>query len=445
MNQLIEEYRKMDGNNIMPNHKRKERIVMLISAGFSVAKGYPSGKALNEMFCKFMPDEFYFAPNGELMSMSIPKSYCKTDYIHDYSVYHKSYLLLCELIKYYVNKYGKTIFDYERFYDAIDIDYRKEEPLCFDIWSEEYSKLAAKYLEDDLPYERLVANLTTIYDQLIAFFLKGKRNSFFYENAKSSIDYDKDYFAFLYYLKEKSKDCIIDVFSTNHDLVFESFCNIQDFRDLISDGFDDYGSEYFGEIEIDGFKYKCRLERYTGKYNTPIRLYKLHGSLDYMLYHKNKKVKRTVNGNKVEENYAIPLKYVKIKQGVNPYDIVKSTRCKRKYEYSSTAIRPDFLSGVQTKIKRYNNPLLYKKLFRQFAKCLREADKLIIIGYGCNDRIINEYINKNFNDASKRTYMINPDAFNLVSKLEINIHPIPEVVDKGFNTLKDLTKKDLEF
>jgi hypothetical protein len=337
-----------------------------------------------------------------------------------------------------VNKYGKELFDYERFYDAINIEYRKEEPLCFDIWSEEYSKLATKYTEDNLPYERLVANFSIIYDQLIAFFLKGKRNSLFYEDVKTSIDYDKDYSVFLQYLKERSRDSIIDVFSTNHDLVFESFRNIQDFRDIISDGFDDYGSEYFGEIEVDRFKYKCRLERYTGKYNTPIRLYKLHGSVDYILYHKNKKIRRTVNGYKVEENYAIPLKYVKIKQGINPYDIVKSTRCKREYMYLSTAIRPDFLSGAQTKIKKYNNPLLYKKLFRQFAKCLREADKLIIIGYGCNDTIINEYVNKNFNDSSKRAYMINPDANNLVSKLEINIVPIPEVVDKGIDTLKEL-------
>lgn len=432
MNKIIEEYKKVTSNYV-DEKKPKGRIVMLLSAGFSYDKGYPLGQTLNNKFCEFVRDEFFLMPNGEFTKVTFPKTiYRKEDSIHDYNVYQNTYLFLCEIIRHYVNTFGKEKFDYEKFYDAIEIEhYKDENELCLNIRSEEYRDLAKDYIREELPYEKLVGNLTIIYDQLIAYFLKSNRKDIFYEDAEPTIDKDPYYSNFLNFLKEQSSNNIIDVFSTNHDLVFESFRNIPHFRDIISDGFDDYGSEFFGDIASEGFTYKCRLERYTGKYNTPIRLYKLHGSLDYVLFHKLVIKRKNFNGIRIPINYAVPFKYVKIKHGIKPYDIYKTTRCKRKIEYSSTEIRPDFLSGTQTKISKYDNPLLYKKLFKQFARSLRQADKLIIIGYGCGDTKINQIINKNFNISKGKAYMINPDAKNLVDKLDINTIPINKGVNEG--------------
>ena len=171
------------------------------------------------------------------------------------------------------------------------------------------------------------------------------------------------------------------------------------------------------------------MERYTGKYDTPIRLYKLHGSLDYVLYHKGGKRKVTIDGNRIELPFAIPSKYDKIKQGISPGEIYKSKRCRRKYDCSSTEIRSDFLSGVQTKISKYNNPFLYSKLFGRFKRCLKAADKMIVIGYGCNDSKINEIILNNFNYADKKVYMIDPYADKLAEKLKAI--PIKKCMNDG--------------
>lgn len=417
-------------------NKPKEKIVMLLSAGFSIMKGYPSGKTLNDRISSFLKEEFVFTPNGELLKMNMEKTMTKTNCIHDYNVYEKSYLLLRDIIKHYVENSEET-FDYETFYDAIEVNYPKDsnelQTVAFNIWSDEYRGLAEEYITEEISYERLVSNLTIIYDQLIAYFLQGDKKSLFYPNKPCQINEDKNYEQFLKFLYDRSKDSIIDVFTTNHDMVFESFRNIPELSDLISDGFDDYGSEFFGDIEVDGYKYRCRLERYTGKYNAPIRLYKLHGSLDYVLYHKTQGVKCNIGGEKVRLNCSVPVKYVKIKQGMNPYDVSNLVRCQRKYEYSSSAIYCDFLSGTQTKIKRYKNPYLYKKLFGLFAERLRKAGKLIIIGYGCGDTKINEIISNNYKGADKKLYMINPDAENLKEKIHIDgvVIPISKSVNGG--------------
>ena len=62
-------------------------------------------------------------------------------------------------------------------------------------------------------------------------------------------------------------------------------------NNFLSDGFDEYGSEYYSVIAPQN-DYHIRLERYTAYYNTPIRLYKLHGSLDYVLYWEREKRKK---------------------------------------------------------------------------------------------------------------------------------------------------------
>lgn len=49
-------------------------------------------------------------------------------------------------------------------------------------------------------------------------------------------------------------------------------------------GFHSYRLPYYGELECNGHKYDCRLEEYKAYYNTAIRLYKLHGSLDYLMF-----------------------------------------------------------------------------------------------------------------------------------------------------------------
>ena len=424
-NMVLEEYLKATEEATQNTTSQKERIVLLLAAGFSIDAGYPTGSVVNSRLCSFTKEDFVMASNGELLDNRI-KSFIPSK-VNDYNIFEKAYLFLIDVIKLYTSNKDNA-FNYEEFYDAIEVEHKKNNPLVFDIWSDEYRDLAKGYTQN-ISYERLVSNLPMVYDQLITFAIKGNMNSVFYEDVSKDISCYPKYINFLNYLIEKSKTSILDVFTTNHDLLFESFRNCIELNGIISDGFDDFGSEYFGIVRNDDFEYRCRLERYTGKYDTPIRLYKLHGSLDYVLYHKGGKRKVTIDGNRIELPFAIPSKYVKIKQGISPGEIYKSKRCRRKYDCSSTEIRSDFLSGVQTKISKYNNPFLYSKLFGRFKRCLKAADKMIVIGYGCNDSKINEIILNNFNYADKKVYMIDPYADKLAEKLKAI--PIKKCMNDG--------------
>ena len=91
----------------------------------------------------------------------------------------------------------------------------------------------------------------------------------------------------------------------------------------------------------------------------------------------------------------VPDKYVKIKWGMGAGDIMKSRKHKNGYNESPFVYHADFLTGTTSKIQRYNEPLLFKKLFKRFKKNLRDAEQLIIIGYGCKDKEINEIIMDN--------------------------------------------------
>ena len=60
-------------------------------------------------------------------------------------------------------------------------------------------------------------------------------------------------------------------------------------------------------------------------------------------------------------------------------------------------------------IKRYKEPLLFRKLFKKFRKNLRDVEKIIIIGYGCKDEGRNEMIKENFDYRNKPSFII--DAY----------------------------------
>ena len=105
----------------------------------------------------------------------------------------------------------------------------------------------------------------------------------------------------------------------------------------------------------------------------------------------------------------IPENYVKIKWGIGSGIIMKSRKSRIGYELSTFEYHADFLTGTTSKIKRYNEPLLFRKLFKKFRKNLRDAEMLIIIGYGCKDEGINEMIKENFDYRHKPSFII--DAY----------------------------------
>ena len=372
--------------NEIPLDGRKS-ISILLGAGFSAPMGYPIGNDMNESLLDFDDRFLDFAPCGSLATSTDGTK--PTFQMGGVLNNHQKYFIFCKrLIKEYT-KAHKDKFDYEQFYDFIKTEEAKRE---------RYQRLCDDLLDDCESYEHYLSNVSHIYNQMAAHLLKDKTGKSWYDDEPFRVNFYDGYNGFLSYLSELSREFIVNVHTLNHDLLFESFNNTGFINGDMSDGFDEYGSEYYGKLTIKNRTYHCRLERYKGRYNTPIRLYKLHGSLDYVPFYRQN-----------EYGWMIPENYVKIKWGIGAGDIMKSRKSKIGYDISPFEYHADFLTGTTSKIKRYNEPLLFRKLFKKFRKNLRDAEMLIIIGYGCKDEGINEMIKENFDYNHKPLFII--DAY----------------------------------
>lgn len=372
--------------NEIPLDGRKS-ISILLGAGFSAPMGYPIGNDMNESLLDFDDRFLDFAPCGSLATSTDGTK--PTFQMGGVLNNHQKYFIFCKrLIKEYT-KAHKDKFDYEQFYDFIKTEEAKRE---------RYQRLCDDLLDDCESYEHYLSNVSHIYNQMAAHLLKDKTGKSWYDDEPFKMNFYDGYNGFLTYLSELSHEFIVNVHTLNHDLLFESFNKTGFINGSISDGFDEYGSEYYGKLTAKGRTYHCRLERYKGRYNTPIRLYKLHGSLDYVPFYRRN-----------EYGWMIPENYVKIKWGIGAGNIMKSRESKVGYDISPFEYHADFLTGTTSKIKRYSEPLLFRKLFKKFRKNLRNAEMLIIIGYGCKDEGINEIIKENFDYNHKLLFII--DAY----------------------------------
>ncbi len=386
-------------NNETPLYQRKS-ISVLLGAGFSAPMGYPVGNDLNEELLNFDDNLVDFAPSGELaISIDGQKPQFQLYGIRNF---HQKCFEFCQRLihEYYVAH--DNMFDYEFFYDFIT---SRDEAM-----QERYQKLCIDIIDHE-DYTNLLCSIDHIYNQMVAYLLKDRNGKCRYDDEPFKVNNVDGYNGFLKYLSEISKNHIVNVHTLNHDMLFESFNHSGYINGNLSDGFDEYGSEYYGKLQHDNRTYHCRLERYTGRYNTPIRLYKLHGSLDYVPFYRTD-----------EHGFMKPEKYVKIKWGMGAGDIMRGHKSKIGYDFSPFVYHADFLTGTTSKIQRYNEPLLFRKLFKKFKNNLHKADILIIIGYGCKDKGINEMIKDYFDYKNKPIFIIDKYAGESVEKFKNNVH-----------------------
>ena len=402
-----------ESNNETPLYQRKS-VSVLLGAGFSAPMGYPVGNGLSKGLLNFEENLVDFAPSGEL---AISTDGQKPQFqLYGIRNFHQKRFEFCKrLIKEYYVAHN-NMFDYEQFYDFIT---SRDEAM-----QERYQKLCIDLIDECEDYTNLLCSIDHIYNQMVAYLLRDRNGKCRYDDEPFKVNHVDGYNGFLQYLSEISKSHIVDVHTLNHDMLFESFNHSGYINGNMSDGFDEYGSEYYGKLLHDKRKYHCRLERYTGRYNTSIRLYKLHGSIDYVPFYRQD-----------EYGFIKPEKYVKIKWGMGAGDIMKGRKSKIGYDLSPFEYHADFLTGTTSKIQRYNEPLLFRKLFKRFKNNLRKADMLIIIGHGCKDVGINEMIKEYFDYQNKPIYIIDKYAGEEVEKFSDSVHAKLHKVDiENINT-----------
>lgn len=387
----------------IPYGERKH-VAFLIGSGFSVPCGMPTGKQLNDYVFNIedSPITFDGAGNLAVLQDSIKRI--------NGCLYNDCLSFCSGAMKEYDKSHE---FDYEQFYDFISGD---------GIYEVQYQNLAKPYLSMFNDYHQLVFNMKTVYNQLIEYkLMEGRKTEIKYKEFVS--DKFKKYENFVKYLDKLSINYIVDIFSLNHDLLIENLLRTNWLQhEGISDGFHSYRSPYYGELEFDGQKYDCRLEEYKAYYNTAIRLYKLHGSLDYLLF-------KRCDSN----GYFWNDKMIKVPYGIDINKTKKQNNHRLGYIEDRIEYSHDFLSGTLSKIHHYNDSF-YKKLFNRFRLNLEKAECLIIIGYGGRDLGINTYILDYFDYRDKPSFIVDP-FYNSNKDLKrfgetIRARPIEKSIDE---------------
>jgi hypothetical protein len=280
-------------------------------------------------------------------------------------------------------------FNYEEFYDFYNSIQRGERK------SKEFETLCDNFRQEfkvDTNNTNLISATNKIVNQLIALKLVDREGNKFYEPVHYCKPIYPGYSGFLYCLEDWGKDSIVHVHTLNHDLFFEIFKDSDWLNGELSDGFEEIGSPFYGNFKDN---YKVRLPRFTDRYDTKFRLYKLHGSVDQFPYH--------IQGEGIDT-------YVKIKLGIGTTELYKEVMQNGELQYINDWINyhPDFLSGTTSKILRYREPWYYDKVFSHFETNLQHSDRLIVIGYGCLDIEINRLIEEKYDFHNKPVFLIEP-------------------------------------
>jgi len=327
----------------------------LLGAGFSAPMGYPMGWALGELIRSAVKN---IAESGD------------TYYLRD-----RFPEILHIMINNYMASHNES-FDYEDFFEYI-IPYCRDEEIG--------TKLDKCRISKQIPIEEMGLNYQNDYQRFVCSLLKdGDGNQFYWDQNKHLLDY-KNFIGVLESLLDR--DYEINIHTLNHDLVFESFKK-SPIGNEICDGFDYENVLYYGQNRKG--RNVC-LPYFNNKYDKKIRLFKLHGSIDQYTYFKN-------------DYYD---NHIKISNIVDTDKSLYKLENGRVYEFRFSTITPDFLTGIASKQAVYETRPLYNKLFPQFEENLKQAERLIIVGYGGKDNGINQRIIEHFN-RSKPCFIFDP-------------------------------------
>jgi|WetSurMetagenome_2_1015567.scaffolds.fasta_scaffold40869_3 hypothetical protein len=396
-------------------------ISFLIGSGFSIPDGLPSVSLLNRRLSRVKEDELAILPSQTAVFLNEVK---------DPSQWHKQdeRVFFQEFLNFYNQTVLKTdqSFHYETFYDFYSnyLEDRENEMLI----NEFYQKFKLEFLNDDDGFKDCYNRITDFnrtFNQLLASLLDRSK----YHEDVTILDYPP-YTVFIEFLSELLVTHDIKVHTLNHDLLFDFIGrNHIELKQHFSDGYSIYGSPYYGIVSNEFHfnirdrvlkRYHVKLEHFTDKYDTPLCLFKLHGSLDNKIFYTPKPKFEKI---RVKDNYAVS-KYL--------LEVYNEDSSNYEMQTMRNEVVSDYLSGTTSKIRNSKNDSHYINLFNHFKKNLLESELLFVIGYGFKDDGVNEYIENNYLKKNKLMVVVDPNRPNTSLFETYNIKYVP-------NSLTDLT------
>ena len=354
-------------------------ISFLIGSGFSLPFGFPSTTYLNEKLSRINADEISIHSSGDARFLN-----GQNDPNANWSRVEER-----KFIQSFLEYYNDNIlpqgegFNYEVFYD-----YYKE-MLKTEKYSKDFIAFANNFMREN-NYENTIHQLlfqfNLSYNQLLSQLICKD-----IERCHLCKPYHPSHRAFLRLVEHYANENIIHIHSLNHDIYIEHLAYSDSIQANLDDGFEEYGSPFYGELFDKYERYKTRLSYFANKYESKYRLYKLHGSINHYWFQGDGE-----------------LEMIKIKRGVGKTDLLKEVKVNGKYEYinDTSNYHPDFLSGKLTKIDQYARGSYYPIMFSHFQNNLTKSNILVIIGYGFGDAQINKYLEVFINAEGKKIFVV---------------------------------------
>jgi hypothetical protein len=360
-------------------------ISLIIGSGFSVPDGMKTVGQINELLINLKENDIYIHSDMTFILLNGQEK-------PSFTIHWGDEKFFIQFIQWYIGQ-SQDEFNYEIFYDYVTSfkrfgNHKNEIEPFFDEFKRDV-------LKSNSPIDGInsyVSRFSAYFNQLISNLLQSQK---YYEDV--GLGNYPPYDGFSAFLKEMvNGGFIINNHSLNHDLLFEHIASKHsDLFQHFTDGYTDMGSPYYGNVHLRqsiSKKYKVRLKYFTNSFDKPIRLYKLHGSVDTYI-----------------ANLAIPnLDLTRVKKDWGVGEIqkeVQNDKGQLVYTELFQNTYPDILSGASSKALWYQQPY-YQELQEHFIKNLSESELLVVIGYGFGDDGINHIIETKYLTQGKKMIII---------------------------------------
>ena len=358
------------------------KLVVILGAGFSRPLGLPLAYDIKERFDRnqkgrlltFSSSEWMWEDgksdvdkhNGSIGSDNTVYSYILNEAIKQYKL-EKGSFENYELFYQWIQDVSLSNEVKNKVYESAKSELLKDFPFIND-FIPEYEGDTSPYLYR-LGNDSDLSRLSSIVNYLIADLLGFTEAQF----SSKLHEYER----FIEYIKSFDE---ADIFTLNHDLLLENLLDAYGLE--YSRGFTKENSEIHYQDE------GTPLASFKDAFDKPIRVYKLHGSLDFYRF------EHYVQGEKLyleptgEYNYFTTTNYRE-----KHFAVRVNPKTGETIQDLNSDIVPKFITGTN-KTKIIENDLMYSVLFERYEKSISEVENLFISGYSFGDEHINNELKK---------------------------------------------------
>ena len=351
-------------------------LIVILGAGFSKPAGLPLASEINARFDRNQVGKLLRISSGEWFWIDGKDS--NFQYSTSLGGVPLSYsYILNEIIFNYKERFGSFI-DYEHFYNwfleiikqgdwqksirkkAKETHFASNESLfnteeAKESFSFIYDEQSSRKIQEILNY--LIADLLSVNNSMI-------ENSIHeYESFLNTIfKYDE-----------------VKIFTLNHDVLLERL--ISNSRRSFSRGFSYDNSDVFYE--------ENPLPVFTNNFNDKIKIYKLHGSVDFFRFQHFEHGGGVFWQPTSNYNYFTTRGYRS-----KHYAIRVNPMTKEVIQDMNFDVSPKFITGTN-KEEIIKNDLMFDQLYIEYENCIASAKKVLISGYSFSDIHVNSELEKN--------------------------------------------------